>query len=342
MARLTDAAELTSAWRALADSAEQVAGWNTIPVATDLRVSVRAGRHFPGNEEALLVGFKAVDLSVSTKLPGGRGFHVSFIDLVEGGNDLTWISLSRLTEGTFDLFCAMSVDILNSLASLGLTAEDQLIDSFLGRIAAWQYFMERGGITVLDAESEIGLFGELVLLNAMLDQGVDQIAGVDSWRGPLGSIRDFEFADISIEVKATTSSSGFPAVISSFEQLDDAIGRRIYLAAIRLGSTASGVTLPELILRTSTRLAGPTRGRFESLILRAGYLQSLAERYDRRMQVSECVLLAVRQEFPRLIRSQLPPAILRGRYVVDLDMVAADRMSIEAVLARREVSRGAG
>ncbi len=340
MARQTDAAELTSAWRALADSRDQVQGWNTIPVATDLRVNVRAGRHFPGNEEALLVGFKTVHLSGSTKLPEGRGFNVSLVEIADGGNGLTWISLSRVVAGTFEMFSAMSVDILNSLASLGATAEDLFLDVFLARIAAWQYFMERGGISVLGAEAEIGLFGELVLLNALLDRAVDQVSVVDSWRGPLGSIRDFELADISIEVKATTSRSGFPAVISSLEQLDDAVGRRIYLAAIRLGSIPSGSTLPELISRTRARLDGPSLGRFEALILRAGYLHSLAERYDKRMQVSECMLLAVSQGFPRLTRSQLPPAILHGRYVVDLDLVTAGRSKIEDILPGKEISRG--
>jgi hypothetical protein len=334
LARLTDIAELAAAWRALGDTEDRADGWSTIVVASDLPIRVRAGRHFPGNEEALLVGFGANDLASSTKLPEGRGFSVSLVTLPEGGDGISWVSLSRLGAGTLEMFSAMSVDILNSLASLPHTSEGQLIHSFLARIATWQYFMERSSTSILDVEAEIGLFGELALLNALLDHGIEQNSAVDSWRGPLGSIRDFELANISIEVKATISRSTFPAVISSFEQLDDSIGRHLFLAAIRLESGPSGSTLPELILRTAARLNQSALERFQALVLRAGFLAALSDQYERRIKTLECTLLPVTSEFPRLIRSHLPPAILHGRYVVDLDLVTW-RCNLESALRKR-------
>ena len=53
MALLTDREALLAAWRALADTTSQ-SGWRFIPIATHACCQLRAGRHFPGNEEALL------------------------------------------------------------------------------------------------------------------------------------------------------------------------------------------------------------------------------------------------------------------------------------------------
>jgi len=94
MAQPNEAESLRAAWRALSDHVEGT-GWRTIQVGRYGSVRVLAGRHFPGNEEALLAGFPGANLSGKSSLPSGRGFSVSMADLgAEEGNG-KWISLSR-------------------------------------------------------------------------------------------------------------------------------------------------------------------------------------------------------------------------------------------------------
>jgi hypothetical protein len=344
MARQTDVGELAAAWRALIDSSRNTEGWSTIQVASDLHLRVRAGRHFPGNEEALLVGFRASHLPVGIKLPEGRGFGVSLVHLGEITDGLAWISLSRRGLGTIEMFSAMSADILNSIAALSNADEAAVVQKFLARIAAWQYFMERGKSPVLDQEAEIGLVGEVLLLNRLLDCGITPKVATDSWRGPLGAVRDFELGRNSIEVKATISPSDFPAAISSFGQLDDDIGRNVFLAAIRLTVQPSGATLPELITSTEDRLQSDhsATDRFQQLILRAGFLSEHAGRYNMRTFLAALELMHVTDEFPRLIKSKLPAPILTGSYVLDLNQVRASRSRLEDILQATETDNGTG
>ena len=55
MAKSIDEIELS--WSSLTDSPDAT-GWRSIAVSSPVHVALRAGRSFPGKEEALLVGFR--------------------------------------------------------------------------------------------------------------------------------------------------------------------------------------------------------------------------------------------------------------------------------------------
>ena len=76
MAPQSDIERLQSAWRALAgiDSAE---GWRTIPISVEGPCRLLAGRHFPGNEEAILISFPSVRYTRRQRSAAGAGFQGS-------------------------------------------------------------------------------------------------------------------------------------------------------------------------------------------------------------------------------------------------------------------------
>ena len=73
MALPSDEDELIAAWRAL-EGADPAPGWRTIQIAGGNPSPLLAGRRFPENEEALLVGFAAARPPAPHVLPQGRGF----------------------------------------------------------------------------------------------------------------------------------------------------------------------------------------------------------------------------------------------------------------------------
>jgi hypothetical protein len=333
MAPRTDAEELQTAWRALAGDAAGGEGWRTIPIAAELPVKIRAGRHFPGNSEALLVGFRASHLPPATRLPEGRGFAVSFVELDQPGA-ATWVCLSRSASGSQDLFATMSADVLNAMAAAAGMSENSLFQLFLARIAAWQYFMEHGGTPVLGEEAEIGLFGELLMLTDLLAAGLEARVCVDAWRGPGGGLHDFELGCGAIEVKSSLSIQGMPVTISSLAQLDSSPSRPLLLAAMRLTLDGTGTTLPELAAAISARMVPypPAVLRFRSLLLRAGYLETHAEQYHRRFVRQAMRMFAVDEGFPRLTRASVPPEILEAKYELDLDRIIASSVDLLVAL----------
>lgn len=333
MAAPSDMNDLRSAWRALSGSGE-TEGWKTIPVATSSPCMLLAGRHLPGGEEALLVGFRNVRTPPDSHLPQGHGFRVSRLPFDPTGGDRFWVALARRTGGSPEFFAMMAEDLLRLIEDGRTQLKDQLLHRFLSRIRAWQDFMDRHREGVLSSEAELGLFGELVILELIIVGGMPVRQAVDSWQGPLDGLQDFMPGAGGIEVKATLSTGGFPATISSLEQLDDNLRQPLFLAGVQLALDPSGITLPAKADAIRTRLGGNPAALdlFDVRVMRAGLLRTIAERYTRRFLTVSTVVLPVQDAFPRLTRAHVHPAIRAARYEIDLDLAGASGIDLARAL----------
>jgi hypothetical protein len=332
MALQNERDELLAAWRALGGefAAE---GWRTIPVGLGGPCRLMAGRHFPGNEEALLVAFQSEWMPPVDQLPQGHGFHVSRAQLSDAPSADSWIALCRQSAGRLDLFAMMAVDIIGTLASLAV-GDTRIVPTFLGRIKAWQEFMRIGASGLLGAEAETGLFGELEFMGALIRSGLSASIAVDAWRGPLGGVHDFVFGTGGIEVKSTVVQVGFPATINSLEQLDDSIVRPLFLGAVRLALEQGGKPLPVIVSELRQSLASDVGAlaRFDSCLLHSGYLDSMAEKYSRSFRSVQISVFPVSEVFPRLTRRNVPLAVRSACYEVDLDLAILESVTqIEAL-----------
>lgn len=333
MVQPNDAESLRTAWRALSDHATG-AGWSTIEVGRYGPVRIMAGRHFPGNEEALLAGFPGAALPDVSRLPSGRGFTVSRPDLGVDGGKSDWISLSRHGGGSQDLFSAMAEDVLGVFRALKEGSEVGLLRAFLSRIAAWQDFMEREREDALGREAEVGLFGELVMLRQLLASGLSPTKVLESWQGPLDGIHDFVLGFGAIEVKSTIAPVGFSATIGSLEQLDESLVSPLFLACVRLPLHEQGRTLPELSeeIREDLRQDPISASLFESLLLHAGFLSSHSCLYTRRFAASAPRILPVGGAFPRITQRSVMAGVRKARYEVELDGLGIPETPLATVL----------
>ena len=325
--------ELLAAWRALAGNQEEE-GWHTIPVAHGGPCRFLAGRRFPGNEEALLVGFNSVRVPSGEHLPEGRGFLVSRASLAGDGAERVWIALCRQSAGSLDLFAMMADDVVTTLQGLRNTDDERLFNMFLARIRAWQDFMRRGGDGVLSPEAEVGLFGELEFLHDLISADLPAASAVEAWQGPLDGIQDFILGPGAIEIKSTVSPSSFPATIGSLDQLDDSLTRPIFLVGIRLALTHSGRTLPDQVVALRNLMADEPAALslFGTCLLHAGFLEGTANRYTRRFSRMATRMLHVTDGFPRLTRANVAIEIRRARYEIDLDLISTGDLEIGGVL----------
>lgn len=322
--------ELLAAWRALSGTAQPGEGWRTIPLSG--QKSICAGRHFPGNEEALLVGFTGITLPPANQLPQGKGFLVSKVDIRDQG-DKHWVALERRPDGSLDLFTTMVLDITETIRSVKVVNEERSFHLFLTRIRAWQDFMRRGADAILGPQAEVGLFGELVAMVCSIKAGLHPAVPIEGWEGPQNGIQDFVLGTGAIEVKTTIATVGFPATIESLDQLDDAARQPLYLAAVRLRVDDNGVSLPQIVEQARTLAADdPARNTLDTKLLHAGYLDAAAHHYQRRFTAMETRALLVTGEFPRLTKATVPAGITGARYEVDLDKVSAGTCIREALV----------
>lgn len=145
-----------------------------------------------------------------------------------------------------------------------------------------------------------------------------------AWVGPLGGPQDFAFLAPSprYEVKSLRSTRT-ELEISSTGQLD---GDDIRLAAVTLeevGVSGQGMTLPQLVRSIRSRLdTGDDRPEFSRRF--SGLHVDLDDTWyaEHSYSVLRLQVFAVRDGFPSLRRSQLPPAITRATYWLDVNHLA--------------------
>jgi hypothetical protein len=330
MAQLTD--EIGAAWRALADNTVRD-GWRSIRVTSVAPSVLMAARHFPANVEALLIGFDRVMMPPAERLPEGTGFSVVRLDGYSGDRDCLWIALSRQQTGNPELFMAMVGDIAHALESAPHSDGRHQLQLFLGRVRAWQEFMRKGAAP-LGPEAEIGLIGELCFLEEMIALGIASSVAVTAWEGPFDAPQDFIVGTGAVEVKSTVAKIGFPAKISSLEQLDDSIHSPLFVAGQRFAVSDTGMTLPDWADRISNLLQNdhPDRSMFRQKLLAAGYADVHAHHYTRRVAYTGLRLLRADDGFPRLLPGNVPKGIRRATYEIDLDQVIMSPLPLFDVL----------
>lgn len=327
----TSLEELYAAWRALR-SESAGAGWRTIKVQAESKCPVLAGREFPGNEEALLVGFTGIGRPSPDSLPQGHGFLVTCPELGPAGASYTWIALSRQRGGALDLFSVMAEDVLRIVAVSYTHSDHQRYSAFLERIRAWQEFMRRNASLLLTPEAEVGLVGELEVLGSLLRAGYAATPAAEAWQGPRHGLHDFVLNHGAIEVKSTTAADCFPARITSLAQLDDAIVSPLFVAAVRLDVAATGTTLPERVdsLRHLLGSDPVARTVLDSRLVEAGYVEAVREHYVRRFLSASVSVMRVTDGFPRLTAASVPKEVRKASYELELSMVKQPDVGLAA------------
>ncbi|KAI94730.1 hypothetical protein T281_09370 [Rhodomicrobium udaipurense JA643] len=328
---------LHAAWRALA-GAGGGEGWNTIRLSISSSCTVLAGRRSPGDAEAILVGFRHVKAIPESQLPQGHGFEVIRLRDDPIGGNRTWLALARRAGGSPELFAMMAEDLVRLIDGCEAVEDAAILQRFLARIRTWQDFMDRHREGILSEEAELGLFGELIVLSEMIDAGVPVKDALDAWLGPLEGLQDFVLGSGGMEVKATLSGAGFPATVSSLEQLDDTLRQPLFLAAVRLSLHPSGKTLPVLAddIKQRLRETPAMLETFDVRLMQAGLLPTCTGRYSRSFLKLSLVVLPVTDTFPHLTRSKVHPAIRRARYEIDLDLAETRDIGLAGALELME------
>jgi hypothetical protein len=327
MAQLNEHEELLSAWRSLT-SAETGEGWRAIAIGSG---RCRAGVKFPGNEEALMVGFN-MPFSKASDLPQGRGFAVARVGEARSGGFDLWLGVARKPTASLEMFTLMAADVLAAVNTESKNDELWAYYKFLSRIKSWQQFMERPRDGRLSDEDELGLFGELSVVRLLLKTGLSASSVMEYWKGPANGLRDFMTETFDLEVKSTASANHFPARISSLEQLDDVSGQTVCLAAFRFSIQDSGTNLPALINTVRNEIGWDGRAAFERSLLLAGYEDAFAAEYTRSFVPVDERVFMMTANFPRLSRTMTPLAIRSAEYELDLDLVDAATVELDDII----------
>lgn len=171
----------------------------------------------------------------------------------------------------------------------------------------------------LSLEMEIGLFGEVLVLDALIDSiGVE--SSLDSWLGPLSEEHDFVLPEIDLEVK-TTSSEPREHWISSVYQLRRTGLRPLSLLSIQVTKQTKeldcSLSLPELISKVRGKTSHRTSD-FEDRLKAVGFYFE-PELYKTRWALRTPILeFAVDDNFPKITPEELNLIKLTDKEIRDI------------------------
>ena len=231
-----------------------------------------------------------------------------------------------LTNARFmDIFIKIAADVIGYTMTLDNDFEQ--IALFCAKVNSWKNLFSRGVNEALTPEEQLGLYGELTLLKALINEGFPTVDVINSWKGADAEDKDFQFKNIGIEVKSSIKQDKI-VKISNIRQLDPAGYDDLYLYYFAFVKSNGGPdTLPILIDEIRSLLTGsPLLDEFEAKLMNTGYNDS-----DRDMYASSYTNVTedayhVSSDFPMISRNLVADAILDASYLVDLN--ACDQFNI--------------
>lgn len=243
------------------------------------------------------------------------------IDLRTGKQGQQRLILSLGREVDRDLFESLCRSLVSSLEHASDSVSSLSIT--LTHLRRWKSFLS-GRAQNLSAEEIRGLFAEIVFL-LELNQHLLGRAAVDAWLGPERSHQDFIFGNTAVEIKSLSGTERSAVRISSEDQLES-LNDSLFLRIYRLSNLPDAIgarSLNEIVAAAHTQLgAADATDIFEQRLSAHGYAP-LPEYDHPRFVVSEVSCYRVRDDFPRLIRSQMPIGVSGVSYDIRLESIAA-------------------
>lgn len=186
----------------------------------------------------------------------------------------------------------------------------------------WHYFLSKPRTNKLSEEEIIGLYGELLVIEWLLDQGKSESAAIDKWLGPSKNPRDFEFTNYWIEVKSTKRRDN-QVEIHGVSQLESPRETDLYVWLNILNPNIESPSLVELISEIETRITSAVVvSKYRDKLHDCGYHAADASYYnDERFELIRTSIFLVDDEFPKITSDiiNLPARVVSLGYSVDLN-----------------------
>ena len=174
------------------------------------------------------------------------------------------------------------------------------------------------GKAALSEDKEVGLFGELLVLEYLIDK-IGPGPAMEAWQGPLNEEHDFVFDNIHLEIK-TTSAEHRRHMMHGVTQLVPLHGVPLSLISIQLtrSSPSGGRTLARLVAQLRAA-AGGHRPRVDDALDAWGWKDEDADLYTSNWARRTAPrAYAVTEPFPALTLARLVQVVPNLNLVSDL------------------------
>ena len=304
--------------------------WREIepPSAANLVNARRVNAELPWNffwargadRRILLTMRHAEESAPNTPLPNLRDIEVT---LSPPDNTNTQTLVFRLLDtAQQDIFHILCLDIISAASRAELEAE--AVSIALMRTWRWHHLLRGGSGAELSPAEQMGLLGELLVLERLLLPQVGAANAVAAWCGPLGSPKDFEIGRVAIEAKAHRGGVSPLVTITSEDQLDGSGVDSLFLHVVEINPATAdaigGLTIVDVAYRMRSQLfsLNPEAATAFVNLLSAAGLRPEDDYSNSLWLEGASSLYWVSDQFPRIARSELRSGVSRVRYALSL------------------------
>ncbi|MCV7067492.1 PD-(D/E)XK motif protein [Mycolicibacterium farcinogenes] len=295
---------------------------------------VWAAKDYAGQHHLLIeVGPEAAIPRMDT-----QGLHIDIVHCSVADNSPTrYLDLACADSQSRDAFAVVAADI----AHVAETADDRDRDTAVARrISRWRWFW-KSDPTRLSETDALGLFGELWFLRRWASAGAPSVA---AWTGADGARHDFQWPQVSVEVKTASRRADGAVVhrVADLDQLNSPEDGQLYLFSLHVRpdtlATNSIATLADSLF-ASLASQPDTAEELARKLAQRGYTPLHNIVTARSYRILNEDLYRVDDEFPRLTPAAFPRGLPAGVTAVSYSVDTAACLPWRVATAPQQWSR---
>jgi hypothetical protein len=255
------------------------------------------------------------------KLPEINGLKISYQLFKKNGNDFSsYIVIECQNEGYLNNFILILKEIIETYdySNFDIDKSVNIV------ISKWRYFLAAPKSNILKEDEIVGLIGELILLNKLID--TVNVDAINYWVANNGE-EDFIFNSTIIEVKSTQKDR-HEHIINGIDQLAVNLLKRKFILSIifNKSSSSNSISLPAIINECSNKLSSfpDKKGAFYSILNNRGYdIRDENLYFEYSYEFIQGGFFEVNESFPKLTQDQLKSSlnsrVSKIRYTIDME-----------------------
>ncbi len=259
--------------------------------------------------------------------PSMHGIHID-LRQQEGGQSMVLTLEQNIDKDLFLAFCNSLISVLD-----GITDSAVLLSVALNHIKRWRLFMSLKKLKTLSDANVRGLIAELQFLRFLYQNRLSCVDAVSAWNGPDRFQQDFMFGNTAVEVKSLSGSERNTVRISSESQLES-VCDNLFLVIFHLRifpDSSHALSLNEMVSSIGSDMDdSAVLENFSGKVSAYGYIP-IPEHDTPRFLVTRKTSYHITDQFPRLLRSQLPSGIVQVRYDIELEHIKSFECDIEQI-----------
>ena len=222
------------------------------------------------------------------------------------------------------LFLDTYIKLLEKIINAVFEIDDQKIsyNKILKLLINWRRCFEDEKFDGLSKEEEIGLIGELTIIEKLFSKNIDPNNILSIWEGPSGGLHDFKDSKFLIEVK-TFSKKKKKIKINNIDQLNYLFFTKLYLGCVELEHNTLGETLLNVIDRINNDIFHERNLNeiFEEKLNQYGYFDIHRNYYQTKFIVNKTSFYKVSEGFPTILKKNILEGISDISFSIDIDKI---------------------